>query len=125
MAYGRTAERQEVSGPGFSRAVNAQSRNEGYGLQPVHESRKIRWASAPEGMRNRRSGAPSIERFLLDGWESTPPLRAKSESAAVDPTPGGYRITFSAPLNSPSKSPASAASLATACSIAFSAAGRW
>ena len=35
-----------------------------------------------------------------------------------------YRITFSAPRNSPSKSAASAASFATACSIAFSAATR-
>ncbi len=36
-----------------------------------------------------------------------------------------YRISFSAPLNSPSKSAARALSLAMACSMAFSEAGRW
>ena len=66
----------------FAGRILILSKNEGYGLQPVHKLSKISWALAPEGQ--------PLRKFVLDFVVRRVPIPSQSQAQtrAVSPLRG-------------------------------------
>ena len=63
----------------FAGRILILSKNEGYGLQPVHKLSKISWASAPEGR--------PLCRFVLDLGVRAVLIQSKSQARTQTVSP--------------------------------------